>query len=222
MSQQQVTCTEQSLRDVIAKHGGVLKRGAHKPEQGECCILEARSICLGLEMTDSPAKTGMPDIRRLNDASWSSDQIRTEQMIRLTVALSDWATWPNERERAWVDRVVVETVKQIIAELPKIPADLQAACRAVTTRSEARDVSRRVRAQFADAAAAYAYAADAAAYAADAAAAAAAAAAYAYAADAAAYAADAAAASAAYAAAAAADAAYAERDRILTRMVDLM
>lgn len=42
-------CTTETLRDVIASHGGVLVRGAHDAGAGACCVLEARSVCLGLD-----------------------------------------------------------------------------------------------------------------------------------------------------------------------------
>lgn len=82
-------CTTNSLAAVIAQHGGVLKRGKHNAGSGACCVLEARSACLGLPWTDDPYTVGMPDIRPLNDGPWSSDAVMTEAMMRVSNALTD-------------------------------------------------------------------------------------------------------------------------------------
>jgi len=170
------------------RFNGVILKGKHL-EDGECCILEYRSVKMGISWTDSPTLTRTFDIRALNDGPWSSDQLRTEWMLKLEEAVGGSLDWPQERQQIFIENVIIKTVQQIISQLSP-NEKIKQQCINVKTLADA----------------AYAaYAADAAAYAAYAAA-------YADAADAyaAAAAADAAdAARAANAAYAAADAAYA-------------
>ena len=123
------TCTETTIREVIARHGGVLKSGVQSPEDGQCCVLEARSLCLGMEMTDDPSLVGMPDIRPLNDAGWSSDEKRTEAMIRLCVAYADWSRWTYAQRSRVMSRVAIQTVRRIIGELLVLPEKVREKCR---------------------------------------------------------------------------------------------
>jgi hypothetical protein len=185
------------------RFGGVLRHGKHQPD-GQACALEAVSIAKGLTWTDDPRTVGLPDIRAINDA-YRDDAPRTRDLVPVIEAYWDWATWSPARRRAVMDRIVIETVRQLIAELHMLPDAVRAQCRAVTTRQEAATAAAAARADAAlaaaDAALAAADASDAARAAAYAAAAAARVAAYA------AYAAAAAARVAAYAAAAAAAAA---------------
>jgi hypothetical protein len=191
--------------DVLnTKFGGLISRGAHGPESGAACILEVVAQARGLRHTDCPSVVGMPDIRAINDV-FTDDSARSLAMVRLGVALWDWAMWGQERQVAYVRAVALATIREIL------PIALEAtglsehakACRGATDLDAARAA--------AAAAAAAARAAAAADAAAAAARAAAAAAAYAVSA-AAAYAVSAAAASAAArAASAAAAAAYAAR-----------
>ena len=134
------TCTYDALTETLAKFGGVVTRGSHQ-DHGACCILEAAAVCQGLPWTDNPETVNRPDIRRLNDARWSSDALRTEHMVRLYLALEPWATWTEAQRRQYMDRVVIDTVRTLIAELPGLPDTHRAACRAVTTLEEARTVA---------------------------------------------------------------------------------
>jgi hypothetical protein len=61
-----------TYRDVLAQcFGGVLHSGKHAPD-GIACALEVASIARGLTWTDAPRRVGLPDLRPLNDARWSS------------------------------------------------------------------------------------------------------------------------------------------------------
>lgn len=164
------TCTRQTLEQVIAQHGGVLTTGCHDASaDGPCCIMEARAVCLGLEWTDEPSVVGMPDIRPLNDARWSSDTARTEWMLKLADAYTNWATWSRERQQAVISRVVIGTVQHVIAELSPVPDAIRTRCRAVRTLDEAADAAAAAGAGAAEADAAWAaWAAEAAAGAAEA------------------------------------------------------
>jgi len=121
-------------RIINERFGGVLRHGSHKPD-GEACALEAESIARGREWSDDPVT--MPDLRPLNDGPWSSDQARTDALVPVVEALWDWAEWPEARRLAWVEGVVIETVRQIIAELPELTDDVRARCRAVRTLDDA-------------------------------------------------------------------------------------
>jgi hypothetical protein len=104
-----------TLREVIARHGDVLDRGKHDPSDGgPCCILEAVSECRGLEWTDDPEAVGWPDVRHLNDA-YRDPERRTVAMLRLADAgLGDWGAWPEERRAAYVQRVVLRIIRDLL------------------------------------------------------------------------------------------------------------
>jgi hypothetical protein len=211
------------VRDVI---DAGLVNGVGVAEPGKMCVEAAVCYALGLPHGDDPGCVSAPLRRlkiKLNDSSWSSDQVRTKGLRRLGVAQLGSKGVLNDAE--FVKRVVEMTIRRSVPVAlrsaakvnPKHADRLEAAavrCEREGTREAA--LAARTAAAAAAAYAAYAAAAyaayDAAAYAA----AAAADAAY----DAAAYAAAAAAAYAAYAAArdkslAARDKSLAARDKSL-------
>ncbi len=192
--------TEQLQAELDRLDNGLLLKGSHNPDSREFCALEFESQVRGREWSDKPIT--LPDLRPLNDARWSTDLARTQALLPAMSTLWDWSTWSKARKQEWASQVTIETVRQIVSELPGLSADLKSRCQTVVTVEDA-----------ANAAYAAAYAA------ASAATSAAAFAAYATAnaaANAAAYAAASAAAFAAYAAAyAAASAANAAADRVL-------
>src|SRR3990167_3864580 len=126
-------CTEETLTAVIARFGGRLVPGRHAADTGACCVLEARSVCLGIPWTDNPAAVGMPDIRALNDAPWSKAAVRTAAMIRLAAAYDRWATWPAERQTAIMSRVAIAMVREITSDLPGLPVRVVNECKPATT-----------------------------------------------------------------------------------------
>ena len=145
-----MACTESSLRAVIDQHGGVLHAGTHFARYGEpdcpLCIMEAHAACLvaqGLRetITDDPEELGRPDYRPLNDAAWSSSEARTQHMIRLHAAYDGWADWSCERRSTVIDRIVIETVRQIIAALPGLPDEVRDLCRLASDRTTAYDAA---------------------------------------------------------------------------------
>ena len=92
--------TVAQLRHILDTYdAGVLYVGAHNPKSGQYCALECKSLADAVargdadvyaNFTDQPQKLGMPDIRPLNDAWWSSEVTRTEAMLPLIAAYSDW------------------------------------------------------------------------------------------------------------------------------------
>lgn len=54
-------CTPATLAEVVARYG-VLRRGGHDVASGECCILEAVSVCDGVPWTDDPDALDRPDV----------------------------------------------------------------------------------------------------------------------------------------------------------------
>ena len=165
-----MSCTQTSLMEVIAKHGGVVASGAHSADYTvpdcELCILEMHAACLVdrgelAEITDDPEILGRPDYRRINDARWSSRAVATPHLVRLHMAYDGWAVWSETRRKAITDRIAIETVRRIVAELPRLSDSVRAKCRAVTTLEEARAAAYAAVGAAAAAAAAYAAAADA-------------------------------------------------------------
>ena len=218
-----LTITEPLVRHLLETVDAGLVHGLGKPIPGQMCVEAAISFALGEPHGDGPSCVE-PAVRdgkiRLNDArGWSSDQARAKGLRG--VAIAQLGSLGVVDPKRYVTRLAELTIRQIVPiavraaakRNPKHGEALLAAalrCEQEGTRESciaARDVARNARA--AAYAAAYAadadYAADAATYAAD------------YAADAATYAADAAA-----AAADAAYAAYAEKNRVLSLMADLM
>lgn len=109
------TCTPNRLAQTIAAlPGGVLNQGSHCFGEPGCCILEAVAICEGLDKTDNPLTLNRPDIRGLNDAAWSSDEVRTTQMLRLGPLLAAWPLWTLEQRKAFVERVALRIVREIV------------------------------------------------------------------------------------------------------------
>ena len=108
-----MSCTKESLTAVINRYGG-LSAGSHDAKSGKCCLLEAVSVCEGREWTDSPLVLDRPDVRSLNDAAWSDDATRTEQMLRLAPLLEAWPAWSASKRAAWAQGVALRTVREIL------------------------------------------------------------------------------------------------------------
>ena len=125
--------TVEELKQGLVEHDkGVLKHGAHRPEEREYCALEFVSIMRqDAQMNDTPGH--LPDLRPLNDASWSSDEERTEHMLPVLAALWDWETWTQKRRQAFATKLAIETVKQIVSQLPSIGSENRTRCLNVVT-----------------------------------------------------------------------------------------
>ena len=127
------------LEEFVATHyPGGLTAGYHSPNpDGEACVLEAVSQWLDLDWTDDPATLRMFDLRPLNDIDVSAE-VRTPAMCRLAELYAGSLDWPVERQQAVVQRIVIGTVREIIAELPGLPEEAAAQCRSARTLDEAR------------------------------------------------------------------------------------
>ena len=150
--------TVEQLQHVLDTYdNGVLSTGTHKPDDGLYCALECVSLAQGIRwrddgtedgildiptrrkiFTDNPTALGMPDIRAINDARWSSDALRTATMLPLISVLSDWSQWSSMRQRRWAEIVSIETVKQIISQLPGLPDSVRLQCKQADTLKSAR------------------------------------------------------------------------------------
>ena len=126
------------LEEFVATHyPGGLSAGNHSPNpDGEACVLEAVSQWLDLDWTDDPATLRMFDLRPLNDIDVSAE-VRTPAMCRLAELYAGSLDWPVERQQAVVQRIVIGTVREIIAELPGLPEEAAAQCRSARTLDEA-------------------------------------------------------------------------------------
>jgi hypothetical protein len=155
---------------VVPKFDAVLSRGLCAgvgEREGQMCVEAAICAALDLPHGDDPACVH-PAIRRfkirLNDAAWSSPEARASGLRRLGIL--QMGTDTGFDVSRFVTELSIRTVRELLSDLleridAKRYATHIAACRAVTTRQEARAAAR---AAAADAAAA-AYAADDAAYA---------------------------------------------------------
>lgn len=153
---------ETTFREFVqARFGGVLSSGGHEdeyetsPDDCPACVLEALNACHDRPWSDSPEVARTFDIRPLNDAPWSSDAVRTEQMIRLVAAVEGSLDWPKELQQRFVERLAIRTVNVIVAELPYISPEVADQCRNATTlQAAARWAARAAAARAARAAAA--------------------------------------------------------------------
>jgi hypothetical protein len=118
------------------RFGGVISAGKHEPD-GQACALELYAVAIGHEWTDNPQALGMPEIRGLNDA-FHDERLRTQHMLRVLTALYDYPNWSADRKRQWCERIVIETMRRIIAELPLLPDTTREQCRGVTILGAAR------------------------------------------------------------------------------------
>jgi hypothetical protein len=117
---------------------GVLSQGAHSPNDGAYCALECVSLARNhgtANFSDSPSIVGIPDLRAINDRL--SDSIRTQVLLPLLAALSDWSVWAPARRQRWVAIVTIHTVNRIIAQLPELPEYIVEVCRQANTLTEA-------------------------------------------------------------------------------------
>ena len=145
---------------------GVLKHGSHKEGTGAYCALECVSQLRGADRwTDTPSAAGMPDIRAINDARWSSDEVRTRTMLPMLASISRWAVWTATQKQAFVSAVAIRFVREVVSMLSSLPDSVRQACREVQTLDDAKAAAEAEAAQAAYAAYAARVAAYAAAYA---------------------------------------------------------
>ena len=99
------------VRDTVA-HG--LVSGVGQPEPGQMCVEAAVCYAMGLPHGDRPTCVA-PSVRAykigLNDANWSSPQVRAKGMARVAIAQlgSD-----SIDERAFVSELALQTIRQIL------------------------------------------------------------------------------------------------------------
>jgi len=106
--------TLEALRVILdERFNGVIYSGTHRPD-GKCCLLEFASQAKGIPWTDSPAETGYPDLRPLNDAPWSSDEVRTQAMLPLLVSLAWWADADEARRKRFTNAVALRTIREVL------------------------------------------------------------------------------------------------------------
>lgn len=117
-------------------HGVILRR-KHEQATGECCVLELASVLRGLKWTDNPELVRCFDLRPLNDIK-VPDELRTKYMVKLLEAYDGSLDWPLEKQLQAVEKIVIETVKQIMAELPGLPTEIREQCRRAENLDDAR------------------------------------------------------------------------------------
>jgi hypothetical protein len=131
--------TVEEIQHYLDTHDdGVLMSGAHSPESRQYCALECITQLRGHEKwSDSPINAGMPDIRPINDAMWSSNTVRTQAMLPMLAAISLWKDWTDHERQQFVSAVTIRTVREVIAMLSVLPEDIRQQCKAVKTLQDA-------------------------------------------------------------------------------------
>ena len=131
--------TTQELQELIdTRFGGVISDGSHRAGAA-ACSMEIISVYRGIEWTDDPATVRSFDYRNLNDGCWSTDAVRTVHLLPLMAAMDGSLDWPADRQQAFIEEIIRETVRRIIPGLPDLPEDVRAACREVKTLAECRN-----------------------------------------------------------------------------------
>jgi hypothetical protein len=103
--------THPLIEVVEGRFGGKLTKGAHV-ENGAACFHEAVNVARGKPWSDDPH--GMPSLIGLNDAPWSSDDVRTKHMLPVGVALWDWADWAPERRVRFARYAAEHTIRTVL------------------------------------------------------------------------------------------------------------
>jgi len=67
----------------------------------------------------------------LNDACWSSIEVKTEAMLPLIAAYKDWREWDQSHVKETVEQIAIQTVRLILAELDYLPERTRTQCRNV-------------------------------------------------------------------------------------------
>jgi hypothetical protein len=129
--------TMQTFQEFVKERfGGSLSRGRHDEDEGAACLIEAINAYRGRKWSDDPGD--FPDVRSINDAYGDNYAARTDAMLRLYDALAPrWGEWTNAERLEWIGRVIVRTVREIIADLPDLPEDIRERLRAAGTLAEA-------------------------------------------------------------------------------------
>ena len=127
---------------VQERFGGKLYAGAHDPN-GHACLHEALNVYQGKRWSDDT--TGTLDLRSLNDAKWSSDEVRTANMLPLGPLVLAWPSWTAKRRQTFAKTVALETIRRTIPptlralaeRVPSVaPALIAAALRCETANPE--------------------------------------------------------------------------------------
>ena len=67
----------------------------------------------------------------INNACWSSVEVRTETMLPLVAAFKNWREWDQQRIKQAVEQIAILTIKRIIAEIDYLPEKTRNLCRNV-------------------------------------------------------------------------------------------
>ncbi len=126
---------QQLQAELATRDDGILRHGKH-PEGREFCGIEFARDVRGLPWGDTPDV--LPDLRPLNDGPWSSDRARTAAVLPVIATLWNWSAWDPARRHRWATAVAIETVRQIIAELPSLPDPIRTQCQGADTLESAR------------------------------------------------------------------------------------
>jgi hypothetical protein len=122
------------LRD---RFGGVLYAGTHVPNEAIGCVLEFYSVYLGQNWTANPALLHIWDLAPYNDMP-VSPKVLASGMLPVLARYAGSRDWPLRQQQAIVIRLIIGTVREVIAVLPGLPDELRRQCRAVETLDAAR------------------------------------------------------------------------------------
>jgi hypothetical protein len=101
----------QTLKDLLAENGGVLRAGKHDKGACKVCVRELRCLALELpEWTDLPDGDSPTDraCQVLNDAGWSSDAARTKACLPLALLTE------SEAAEGWEQQYLLRVIREIL------------------------------------------------------------------------------------------------------------
>ena len=110
------------------RFGGVLDSGGHSPVDGMASVNEAYSQYIGEEWTDNAEILGCFDLQELNDAPWSSGEVRAKHMAPVVDAVQDGKILSSqERTNVFRHELAIRIVRNVTAEWgPGLPPALRA------------------------------------------------------------------------------------------------
>jgi hypothetical protein len=131
------TITLETLENLLTTHfHGELRVGRHEKNE-ECCALELLSVAQGLEWTDDPEAVRTFDLRPLNDIP-VNNAVRTQHLLPVVAAYAGSLDWPLDRQQKVVNHLLIETVRQLLSNLPNLTEAVRAQCINASTVGEAR------------------------------------------------------------------------------------
>ena len=98
---------------------------------------EKQAVAVDAMEQDSHESLGPSVWKPLEDAAWSSDAVRENEMLPLRIAYSDLSTWHRKQLKFAVEAIAIFSVREILASIERLPKEVRDQCRSVNTTKQA-------------------------------------------------------------------------------------